>query len=234
MEFDILELFSGTKSISSAFKRFGCQTFTVDNDKNLNPDLCVDILSLDLSSLPKASKSLLVIWASPPCQTFSVASIPHYWIYKNGQHIPKNEKSETGLKLLDKTIEIITRLNPQFWYIENPRGIMRKKIDEIFSRHNITGYTRKTVTYCQYGDKRQKPTDIWTNNYKWTPRPPCDPGSSCHELSPRSVKNKGTQGLKNAKERGKIPRALCNEIVKSSISRYNTTYPEQKKISVYL
>lgn len=233
MDVEVLELFSGTKSISSAFERLGCQTFTVDNDKKLNPDLCVDILSLNLSKLSPLPGSPRIIWASPPCQTFSVASIPHYWIYKAGRHIPRNKKSETGLKLLDKTIKLISELNPEFWYIENPRGMMRIKIDEYFRKHNITGYTRKTVTYCQYGDRRQKPTDIWTNNYKWTPRPPCDPGSSCHESSPRSVKNKGTQGLKTAKERGKIPQALCDEIALSSISKYNTAYPEQMRVIAY-
>ena len=28
----------------------------------------------------------------------------------------------------------------------------------------LKGIPRKTVCYCQYGEDRMKPTDIWTNN----------------------------------------------------------------------
>ena len=71
---------------------------------------------------------------------------------------------------------------------------------------------RKTVTYCQYGEKYQKPTDIWTNASNWIPKKMCSPGDSCHESAPRGTRS-GTQGLKNSEERGRIPQELCDEIV---------------------
>ena len=71
---------------------------------------------------------------------------------------------------------------------------------------------RHTVTYCKYGDTRMKPTDIWTNSDKWVPRKACKNGDSCHESAPRGSKT-GTQGLKGAYERSKIPKELCNEIL---------------------
>ena len=71
---------------------------------------------------------------------------------------------------------------------------------------------RKTVTYCQYGDTRMKPTDIWTNCDNWIPKPTCKNGSPCHISAPRGSST-GTQGLKSAIERAIIPEELCEEIV---------------------
>ena len=70
---------------------------------------------------------------------------------------------------------------------------------------------RHTVTYCQYGDSRMKPTDIWTNAYWWQPKPMCKNGAPCHEAAPRGSKT-GTQGLCNSVERGRIPPGLFEEI----------------------
>ena len=78
------------------------------------------------------------------------------------------------------------------------------------------GNFRRTITYCQYGDKRMKPTDIWTNAVLdvWNPRPMCKNGMPCHESAPRGSRT-GTQGLKNNHERSKVPNELCLEIIKS-------------------
>ena len=72
---------------------------------------------------------------------------------------------------------------------------------------------RYTITYCQYGDTRMKPTDIWTNHPNPNFKPMCHNGDSCHESAPRGSKT-GTQGLKGAKERSVIPEELCNYIAK--------------------
>jgi hypothetical protein len=61
-----------------------------------------------------------------------------------------------------------------------------------------------------------KSTDWWTNSQDWKPRPMCKNGAPCHERAPRGSKT-GTQGLKNAIERSRIPADLCNEI--ASITR---------------
>ena len=77
-------------------------------------------------------------------------------------------------------------------------------------------FKRQGVTYCQYGDDRMKPTDIWTNSDTWIPRPMCKNGDSCHISAPRGSRT-GTQGLANAYERSKIPEQLCLEILNSCI-----------------
>lgn len=198
----VLELFCGTKGISDVFKEHNHEVFTVDFDEQHQPDLCIDILDFDISMLPWIPD---VIWASPDCRTWSIASCGHHW---NKDRTPKTNACEIGIQLLDKTIDIIEQCNPKYWFIENPRGMMRK-----FPRMELLTrkYFRHTVTYCQYGDKRMKPTDIWTNNPYWHPKAMCKNGDSCHEPAPRGSKT-GTQGIRGAVNRSRIPIELCQEI----------------------
>ena len=149
-----LELFCGTKSFSKVSSSYGNEVFTVDNDCQFNPTMCIDILKLDPKKFPH---DFDIIWASPPCTAFSVASIGRNWYQSaNGDLVLKSENALLGLRLLEKAIEIINELKPRYWFIENPRGAMRKM-------PQVQGFHRNTITYCQYGDTRMKPTDIWTN-----------------------------------------------------------------------
>ena len=195
----VLELFSGTESFSKVARARGYQTFTVDNDPRFKPDLCIDIMDLNIKDIPFKPD---IVWASPPCQSFSVASIGRNW---NKDHTPKTKEAQDSLDLVNNTIGIILSLNPKYFFIENPRGKLRKLIN--FE-------TRRTVSYCQYGDNRMKPTDIWTNNKSWKPKPICKNGDSCHVSAPRGSQT-GTQGLKNSVERSVIPRSLCKEMLRS-------------------
>ena len=209
----ILELFCGTKSISNVFKINGWETLTVDNNSNFKPDRCMDIKNIESLNIPSGFFPNM-IWASPPCQCFSVASISTHWKGGKKAYIPKTKTCKESLVLLDKTIWIINKFNPEFWFIENPRGVMRKVIDKIFKKYGIINYKRVTVTYCRYGDTRMKPTDIWTNNLNWKPKLMCKNGDTCHEAAPRGSKT-GTQGLKDSIDRSRIPKELCEEIYHS-------------------
>lgn len=99
---------------------------------------------------------------------------------------------------------LIRELHPLFWFIENPRGGLRKM-------DFMRGLPRHTVTYCQYGDKRMKPTDIFTNHPYPAFLPMCHNGDPCHESAPHGAKT-GTQGLKGHVERSVIPDKLCDHI----------------------
>ena len=191
----LLELFSGTESISKVFRSHGADCFTVEHNEKFNPNWCGDILNF------KTKEKFDVIWASPPCTCFSVASIGSSWC---GNYSPKRVATALGMAYVLKTLEIIKQVNPKYWFIENPRGVLRKM-------GFMEGLLRNTVTYCQYGDNRMKPTDIWTNCDKWIPRPMCKNGDPCHVAAPRGSKT-GTQGLKGNMERSIIPRDLCEEI----------------------
>ena len=77
----------------------------------------------------------------------------------------------------------------------------------------MNGLPRYTITYCQYGDTRMKPTDIWTNHPNPRFKPPCHNGDPCHVSAPRGAIT-GTQGLKGSMERSRIPGEFCRHIVK--------------------
>jgi hypothetical protein len=205
----VLELFAGSRSIGKVCDSTGHEVFSSDWKEFEGIDYAVDILEFDPKKIPFVPD---VIWASPPCTTFSVASIGKYW-HKDGT--PKNPKAEYGLEILKRTILIIEHfkyINPDLiWYIENPRGMMRK-----MKLWDNIPHIRHTVTYCQYGDERMKPTDILTNNNLWAPRPACKNGQPCHVSAPRGSRT-GTQGLKGNYERSKIPEDLCQEIVQYSL-----------------
>ena len=192
----LLELFCGTKSISNVFENHGWDCTTVDNNSQFEPTHCCNILDMW-----PTERYYDVVWASPPCTCFSVASIGSSWI---GNYHPKRVATALGMAYVLKTLEIIKQVNPKYWFIENPRGVLRKM-------GFMEGLPRNTVTYCQYGDNRMKPTDIWTNCKEWTPRPMCKNGDTCHVAAPRGSKT-GTQGLKGSIERSAIPKDLCEEI----------------------
>lgn len=199
-----IELFSGTKSFSKVAESFGHSTFTIDFDGSLNPDVCCSIF--DFKDRPQVD----ILWASPPCQGFSVAVIGRNW---NHDKTPKTDSARNAMLMVKETMKIIDEIKPTYWFIENPRGMLRKMdwLDEWVKQH---GGVRHTVTYCQYGDTRMKPTDIWTNCLSWNPKQICSNGAPCHIASPRGSRT-GTQGLANAKDRGVIPPMIFEEIFQS-------------------
>jgi hypothetical protein len=201
----LLELFSGTKSMSHVFAERGHEVFTIDMDSSLRPDLCEDIRFVGPSDIPFKPD---IIWASPPCQGFSVAAIGKNW---NRDNTPKTYSARLAAELVEATLALIDTLKPRYYFIENPVGKLRVLP---YLQHLVNHST----AYCQYGDTRKKPTDIWTNMPRdmWTPKSKCANGASCHVAAPRGSKTPGsTQGIKGAKDRGRIPEALCLEIAQA-------------------
>lgn len=207
----ILELFAGSRSIGRVAK--GHQVFSSDIEQLGDIDYVANILDFDYTVVPFVPD---MIWASPPCTGFSVASIGTHWGGGHRAYEPRTATAKLGIELVKKTIKIIAhyqKLNPELvWYIENPRGVLRKLIPEILDKGLGNFWIQRTVTYCQYGDERMKPTDIWTNNFNWTPKTVCKNGGDCHISAPRGSRT-GTQGRNNAYERSKIPEELCMEIL---------------------
>ena len=206
----VLELFAGTRSISKAFEEKGHQTFSVEWNKNFeNITLYADINKLTSSEILNllGGEKPDIIWVSPDCTTYSISAISHHR-RKNettGSLDPVSEYAKQCDETNRHVIELIEELNPKYWFIENPRGALRKM-------DFMQGLPRYTITYCQYGDNRMKPTDIWTNYKNPNFKPMCKNGDKCHESAPRGSKT-GTQGLKNKIERAKIPEEFCKYIV---------------------
>lgn len=208
----VLDLFSGTGSSTQAFADRGHKVVRVELDPQHEAELHADILSLrarDMVALCGGQPDF--IWASPPCTGFSVASIGTHWGGGRGAYEPKTDTARLGIRLAQRTLDIVERLWPASWLIENPRGLLRKM-------PMMQPFHRQTVTYCQYhsgrsddGVARMKPTDLFGSIPGWTPRPMCKNGDPCHESAPRGAKT-GTQGRKGAVARSRVPYALSLEI----------------------
>lgn len=203
----VLELFAGTRSISKAFESRGHKTFSVEQNKAFkNISLYADILTLTADDILAQFGLPDVIWASPDCATMSISSISHH---RRQSEYGDLEAISSYARLCDKTnihmLQLIKKLNPKLFFIENPVGGMRKM-------PYMQNLPRYTVSYCQYGDSRMKLTDIWTNHPNPMFKMPCHNGCNCHMPAPRGSKT-GTQGLKDSKERSRIPHQLCEHIV---------------------
>ena len=203
----LVELFAGSRSVGNVADKLGFTVFSVDWEPYDKIDLSIDIGELKVLDVPFIPDA---VWASPDCTTYSIAACS---THRNNSIEPKTDYAKKCdqvnvhfISLIDEWL--VKNLNMVF-FIENPRGMMRKMpFMQRFKRH--------TIWYCQYGDDRAKPTDIWTNSESWIPRPQCKNGNkNCHhQAAPRGSKT-GTQGRKGSYNRSKIPYQLCEEILKS-------------------
>lgn len=193
----VLELFAGTRSISKAFEKHGHETYSIEWDKDFeNISMYADISTIKAKDIIKLCGGVPdVIWASPDCTTYSIAAISHHRRLneETGSLDPVSEYAKFCDRTNRHVLDLINELKPKYYFIENPCGGMRKM-------DFMRGLYRYTVTYCQYGDTRMKPTDIWTNHPDPQFKPMCKNGDTCHVSAPRGAKT-GTQGLKGARER---------------------------------
>lgn len=206
----ILELFAGTKSIGRAFESAGHEVYSIEWDrKHKNIDWYADISKIQARDVLMRFGRPDVIWASPDCTSYSIAAISHHRTKEtDGNLLAKSEYASFCDLTNQHVLRLIKELNPKLYFIENPRGGLRKM-------RFMQKLPRYTVTYCQYGDARMKPTDIWTNHPNPKFKPMCKNGDSCHVAAPRGSRT-GTQGIKGSVDRSRIPSNLCRHIVEIS------------------
>lgn len=223
----MIEFFSGSARMANSFEKKGYSTFTFDNTyypkEVASMHYMDDILNLTKERLTKilCGAKPDVLWFGTPCTGFSVASIGTHWGGGFRVYEPKTDTARLGIALAKKCLEIISWFPEAIWGIENPRGVLRKM-------SFMPNDKRRTITFCQYGDDRMKPTDIWSNLDGWFTHPPCKNGDPCHVRAPRGAKT-GTQGLNGAYERAVYPRAFCESFAKAAqlkISRHNANVKE--------
>tara|TARA_Y100001973_G_scaffold100674_1_gene162222 strand:+ start:667 stop:1317 length:651 start_codon:yes stop_codon:yes gene_type:complete len=212
---NLLELFAGSRSIGKAAQKIGgFNVFSVDIKPFENIDLIQDIEFLKPSQIPFKP---CIIWASPPCTSFSICAISHH---RDGQKTISDFAKKTD-RIMKNLLKLIKFYNCVF-FIENPVGMLRKM-------HYMNNIDRVKITYCKYGAKNMKPTDIFSNDLYnlfnpngWQPRPPCFNGNykCAHEAAPRGSRS-GTQGIKGNYERSKIPPALCRSILNHIKKKHN-------------
>lgn len=218
----VLELFAGTRCISKSFEARGHLTYSVEWDKSFeNISLYSDVNDLTVEKIYELCDGKPdVIWASPDCTTYSLAGISHHRRKINGKLVPISAYAIYCDLTNNHLRALIDTINPSLYFIENPRGGMRKM-------NFVEGLPRYTVTYCQYGDTRMKPTDIWTNHPNPNFKQPCKNGMKCHTPAPRGSQT-GTQQLKGSVERSKIPKDLCDYIVKISEEYFGNSDEKDK------
>jgi hypothetical protein len=211
----MLELFAGTRRMADAFEKEGFETYTIEIDTKFpRIDWYEDILNITAEEIIARFGRPSIIWASAVCTTYSVAAIStHRRKEPSGTLTPITDKARHGDAMVKHTLKLIEDLQPDVFFIENPMGGLR-------SMDFMQGIPRHLVTYCQYGESYQKPTDIFTNHPEPNFKPPCKRGMSCHESAPRGSQT-GVQRLKNSMEKAKIPLQLCEHIARISLKSYN-------------
>lgn len=181
----VLDLCSGLGGASQAFRDRGHDVTTLDIDSRFKPDLCMDVRKYH-----GRKGSFDVVLAAPPCTVFSVASIWKYW-----KHIG-DKRVNHGLELVRSCFRIIKEIEPKFFVLENPMGMLRKLI----------GMPTETIFMCSYGLPFKKPTDLWHNLPKLLKKP-CAP----HEKTPHES-HKGIDGMSDISLKSKWPYALSLRI----------------------
>lgn len=142
----LLDLCAGLGGFSQAFKeRVDWQVVTVDFNPKFNTTMILDLI--DVVESPDKYPEFWnlkpdVILASPPCERFSLAanSFPKQGIYQ-------------GMRVAGACLEIIARMNPKGYILENPKARLRW----------FLGVPNKTVNLSHLGYRTVKPTDFWTN-----------------------------------------------------------------------
>ena len=128
-------------------------------------------------------------------------TIGRHW-YHDGS--PKTPDAAQALRLVERTLYLIAKIDPAFWIIENPRAKLRVLPP-------MVGLERRTVTYCQFGEHRMKPTDLWGGFPPGLRLPePCKNGDPCHTRAVRGSRT-GTQGM-DRELSAKIPAKLAERV----------------------
>lgn len=190
---------SGTGSFSEAFLARGHTVYRYDNDERFSGVPRTFIWDIRALAYPRDAD---VVLGSPPCPAYSPAGHFHHFRIEHGFAVPRDEVGALAEEVT-ATVRILGE-GARFLFIENPRGLMRKA-------RSVAGLDRMTVWYCQYGDERAKPTDLFGRFPEGLPARTCHNGAKDHAPAPRGAKS-GTQGRDGAIDRARIPYALSLEI----------------------
>tara|TARA_R110001583_G_scaffold74274_4_gene205829 strand:+ start:1247 stop:1918 length:672 start_codon:yes stop_codon:yes gene_type:complete len=158
---NVLELFSGTRSVGKVCDELGWDSVSVD--LLLPADHEVDILEWNYKQYPKDTFD--VVWASPPCIAYSALKNCNIGRKINGEILTRQDiliGMDEADKLVSKTLEIIDYFKPEVWFIENPQTGRLKDRDIMKDKPYYD------CDYCCYSDwGYRKRTRIWTNKKGW-------------------------------------------------------------------
>ncbi|KAL7572266.1 hypothetical protein ACA910_011793 [Epithemia clementina (nom. ined.)] len=163
-----LELFCGRALVSQAFTKRGWKAVPIDILPESNASLQMDILELDPAThLPFVPD---VIWASPPCQTYSILAGGTHRGKEPGS-FNKTPESHDHDRLFTKMVQIIAwamAKHPHLVVVlENPKGLLQHMpLMEELEERVVPNLEKVEVHYCTFGRDEKKPTHLWTNDDK--------------------------------------------------------------------
>lgn len=230
----VIDLFAGTGSATAAFARLGHRVFRVELDDRFDPDLAADMRTVTAHMLPSPVD---LLWASPPCTSYSVGSFRHHWTASTTcrtcgsamRRAPRERWWHAYQPSCTKVSPGPLRLTPRSPTAELGRELLAatlRLVEETSPRwwiiENPRGLMRKmpeladverrTITHCQYGDpRRMKPTDLFGVFPPGFDARACRNGAPCHVAAPRGART-GTQGL-GPVEAAMLPPGLGVELV---------------------
>ena len=129
----LLDLYSGTHSVGDVARALGYEVVSLDLR---DADICCDVLSWDFRAMYGVGH-FDVVWASPPCETFSHARYKNVGRFGITRESIEADIVNRGLPLLRKTEEIIDYFQPRYYFIENPR---QRRYETIHSYGAIPWY----------------------------------------------------------------------------------------------
>ena len=173
---NVLELFSGTGSVSKVCDKLGWKSYSVDLISDA--DFKGDIMDFDYKQFSKDEFD--IVWASPPCTNYS--KLQDSWLgrMRKGEiytkEIQEKEMNEDD-ELVKRTLEIINYFDCEYWFMENPSSSRMK------DRPFIKDLPFYLVDYCMYSDwGYRKRTRIWTNKKDWNNKL-CDGKGTCGNMT---------------------------------------------------
>lgn len=163
----LLELFCGTKSVGKEYEKAGYEVISLDFNPKFNATHIEDILKWDYTQYPKDYFN--VIWASPDCTTWSLATGGKYRLKDKiyGLENEHQSKATQANNMILRVIEILKYFDCGAWFIENPKALLIHfpPLKEFIKEVNAN------VTLVYYGNYNDwgfiKATHIWSNLKLW-------------------------------------------------------------------
>lgn len=226
-----------------AFRDDGHDVIGVELDERFaSNELVMDVLDLKPEHIYDyfGSDEIDYIWASPPCTTFSVASLRHHWrsvtdCRRCGKEIevvsdkvwspcdcspgsPSPIKPLRQTPTTEKSKHGLEMIKHTLWLIEEikPRFFTIENPRAMMRKMPFMQHLeRKTITHCQYGDpSRMKPTDLWGGFPEHFEARSCKNGDTCHVAAPRGAST-GTQALSGTPESAMVPYDVSREMLEA-------------------
>lgn len=115
----MVDLFSGLGGASAAMRERGWLVFSVDVNRRFRPDLLANLAAPGartetveaVEAWAGGPGRVDLVWASPPCNEFAREWLP--WSRRG---------IRPSLALVEATHELVARIRPTWWALENVRG----------------------------------------------------------------------------------------------------------------